>query len=45
MARIMGFAEPAFGAVFGKDAEAAVDFHGPLGAVGTANSAVQYLAR
>ena len=28
-----GFAEPAFGAVFGKDPEAAVNFHGPLGSV------------
>ena len=28
-----GFAEPALGAVFGDDSEAAVDFHGPLGGV------------
>lgn len=28
-----GFAEPAFGAVFGENAEAAMDLHGPLGGV------------
>ncbi len=28
-----GFAEPAFGAVLGENAEAAVNFHGPLGGV------------